>query len=684
MPRWKQIPFVRILPAFLTGILLQWYLPVSLFIIARALFVALLLLLLYGLLRPGRQFQFRWLPVLAIHTLLLVIGSWVMALQQGRNGSPDIHLPESTYIIRLERDWKQGPKSYKNQVLLMQQDRSIRAWLYTPKDSAFLQLPRKSWIMARVSPRPISPPANPGSFNYKTYSLHQGITHQVYLKTGQYRLLQKGNPTGLASLLDYCRQRVIEIMRQAIPGKQEAGLAEALLIGYKDDLDKDMETIYAQTGVVHIIAISGMHLGLIYGLLLLLFKPLKNHPQARWVRALMIIAALWVFSLLAGASPSVLRSAVMFTAILLGEAIHRKGNAINSLAFSAFALLSYQPYWLGDIGFQLSFAAVLSILVFYPLVYRLFYFRQKWLDAFWKLNAVTLAAQVLTFPLCVYHFHQFPTWFLAANLVAVPLSNIILLGEIGLCALAWWDWATEVTGSILYYFIRWMTQWVSFVNQWPFSIWEPLSISRCQTIILYIIITIPFLPFNKKRKITLLLFCLLFFITERTYELHQAASRNRLIIYSIPGKRAMDIQTGRAFQFMGDTGILTNKSMYSFHIRPCRVQNRIAIEKKAVTEEISRIEWKGKTIGFLSGKLSADQLPRELDLLVISHDPVVVPNEVLNKIAVKMIVIDASNSYKTLRLWEMLALEKQIRLHDLREGCFIYNLPPRHKDARER
>ncbi|MDX1954062.1 MAG: ComEC/Rec2 family competence protein [Chitinophagaceae bacterium] len=670
MPRWKQIPFVRVLPAFLTGILQQWYLPVSLSLIARGLFAALLPLVLFAFLRPGLQFQFRWLPVLAIHSLLMITGSWVMALQQRQNGTPDIHVPESVYTILLERDWKQGPKSFKNQVRLWQKDRPIRAWLYTPKDSAFLQLPRGSWIQARVSPRPISPPVNPGSFDYKSYSLHQGITHQVYLKSDQYRLLQKGKTVGLARWLEYCRQRVLEIMRQAIPGKQEAGLAEALFIGYKDDLDKDMEAIYAQTGVVHIIAISGMHLGLIYGLLLLLFKPLKNHTQARWVRALLIIAALWLFSLLAGGSPSVLRSAVMFTAILFGEAIHRKGNAINSLAFAAFALLCYKPYWLGDIGFQLSFAAVLSILVFYPLVYRLFYFRQKWMDAFWKLNAVTLSAQVLTFPLCVYHFHQFPTWFLAANLVAVPLSNIILLGEIGLCALASWDWATQFTGFILYHLIRWMTMWVSFVNQWPFSIWEPLFISWSQTILLYLLIVIPFLPFNRIRKISCFLFCLMLFMGESTYRLYQSAARNQLIIYSIHGKRAMDIQTGRTFQFLGDTGVLSNKSIYSFHIRPCRIQNRIANEKKAVTDEISSIKWKGKTIGFLSNKSSIDQLPTRLDLLVISHDPTIDPDEVLGKIQVKMIVLDASNSYKTVRRWK----ENGVSVWDVREGSYVYYL----------
>ncbi|MBL7750987.1 MAG: hypothetical protein JNN29_06375, partial [Chitinophagaceae bacterium] len=130
------------------------------------------------------------------------------------------------------------------------------------------------------------------------------------------------------------------------------------------------------------------------------------------------------------------------------------------------------------------------------------------------------------------------------------------------------------------------------------------------------------------------------------------------------------IQTGRTVQFLGDTGVITNRSTFSFHIRPCRIQNRIANEKKAVTDEISSIKWKGKTIGFLSNKSSIDQLPAKLDLLIISHDPIIDPGEVLEKLQVKMVVIDASNTYKTVRRWK----KSSVSVWDVREGSYVYYL----------
>jgi competence protein ComEC len=209
-----------------------------------------------------------------------------------------------------------------------------------------------------------------------------------------------------------------------------------LLIGYKDDLDKTLVQSYSNTGVVHVIAISGLHLGLIYWLLLKLFWPLQKRRDLKWLRPILIIAGLWLFSLLAGMQPSVIRSAVMFTCIVLGETWTRKSSIYNTLAFSAFLLLFINPYWLWDVGFQLSYIAVLSIVIFMQPIYNWFYIKNKALDFIWKLNAVTLAAQILTVPVSIYHFHQFPLSFMFTNFVAVPLSSLILLGEIVLCVVS--------------------------------------------------------------------------------------------------------------------------------------------------------------------------------------------------------------------------------------------------------
>ena len=181
---------------------------------------------------------------------------------------------------------------------------------------------------------------NPGSFDYKRYSLFQGITHQVYLTANDFQLLPQQSKNIFDELIFNCREWVLNVLRKFICGTKEQGLAEALLIGYKDDLDKNLVQAYTNTGVVHVIAISGLHLGLIYWLLLLLTKPFRKHKKLVWLRLLIIVASLWLFSLLAGGQPSVLRSAVMFTCIAAGEVISQKNIHLQYTGlFSIFIAL---------------------------------------------------------------------------------------------------------------------------------------------------------------------------------------------------------------------------------------------------------------------------------------------------------------------------------------------------------
>src|SRR5678815_5428568 len=240
---------------------------------------------------------------------------------------------------------------------------------------------------------------------------------------------------------------------------------------------------YSNTGVVHVIAISGLHLGLIYWLLAWLFKPLQKR-KFRWLRPIFILTGLWLFSLLAGAQPSVLRSAVMFTCFVLGDALDKRSSIFNSLALSALLLLCINPFWLWDVGFQLSYAAVLSIVIFMQPIYHWFYIKNKLLDLIWKLNAVTIAAQILTVPIGIYHFHQFPLNFLFTNFLAVPLSSLIILDEILLCIISFIPPVTALIGKSVSWLIWMMNTYIERIEMLPFSLWDGLQISIPQSILL--------------------------------------------------------------------------------------------------------------------------------------------------------------------------------------------------------
>jgi competence protein ComEC len=243
--------------------------------------------------------------------------------------------------------------------------------------------------------------------------------------------------------------------------------------------------------------------------------PFSDKKYGRWSTPLLILSGLWIFTFLAGASPSVLRSAVMFTCIVAGETMNRKSSLLNSLSASAFLLLCIQPYWLWDAGFILSYLALLSIALFNQPLYELTVLKNKMLDGIWKLNAVTLAAQVLTMPVIIYYYGQFPALFMLTNSIAIPLSSIILLGEILLCALSFWAPLAALTGNILESLIRLMNATIVYIDRMHFSTIKNIDISFAQMLFLYSFITFVscWLILHKKQGLPASLLAAICFLT---------------------------------------------------------------------------------------------------------------------------------------------------------------------------
>ena len=456
---WKKAPFLRLLLPLIAGIIIQWYIQASLATWLVILILPFVIFVILFYLPAFSIFRLSFLNGICIILVFFSLGgllTWQHDIRNAPNWFGNIFTGDNLVVVTLQEPVIEKTKSFKAlaSVNAVQKNNSFitvtgNIILYFEKDPG-IQIPGYGSRLILLKPlQPIKNSGNPGGFDYKQYCLFQDITHQVFLKKEEFFVIAGKRESVLKKFLFSIREKVLNILRVNIQGEKEQGLAEALLIGYKDDLDKNLVQSYSNTGVVHIIAISGLHLGLIYGLLIQLMKPFRKRKSFKWVSPIIIILSLWLFSLLAGAQPSVLRSAVMFTCIVSGEILGRKTSIFNTLALSAFFLLCYNPYWLWDVGFQLSYIAVLSIVIFMRPVYNLLYIKNKILDLIWKLNAVTLSAQILTTPLSLYHFHRFPNLFLFTNFIAVPLSSLILLGEILLCALSFIPQLAIFIGKIL-------------------------------------------------------------------------------------------------------------------------------------------------------------------------------------------------------------------------------------------
>ncbi len=390
----------------------------------------------------------------------------------------------STLIVRLMEEPVRKTKSWKAEAQVLHIDGRActgKILLYFREEP---KLPYAARLVLHTAVRVIQGSGNPGAFDYARYCSYRNLYHQAFLSPLNWRRLpgNDGHTAGhwLAAARDYC----LRTLKAYIPHREEYGVAQALLIGYRQELDPDIVQSYTNTGVVHIIAISGLHLGLIYITLLQLLRWLPEHRIAKAGKALLLIAVLWAFSLLTGASASVLRSAVMFTTIATGQfLISRHSDVFNTLAGAAFLLLCYQPYFLLDAGFQLSFLAVAGIVLCYKPLYDAWMIPNKWLDKIWQMVAVSLAAQVFTWPVCLFYFRQFPNYFLAANLVAVPLSTLLLYGEILLVAI---PWLGGVLGPLLQWGIAGMNWMIRRIDAAPGAVTANIYMDFAQMLCLYV------------------------------------------------------------------------------------------------------------------------------------------------------------------------------------------------------
>jgi competence protein ComEC len=553
--------------------------------------------------------------------------------------------------------------------------------LYLEKTENAAALNYGSTIVFRKALQPIRNAGNPGSFDYAAFAARQGVFYQAFLKQNEYRKTTFVQANPILQQLFSIRQWVLQRLAQYIKSPDAVGVAQALLIGYRGDLDKALVEQYANTGVVHIIAISGMHLGMIYALLLVLLKPLGQSSRMQVLRLIVVLAVIWIFSFLTGAAPSITRAAIMFTLLSVGQFLVKNSSIYNTLSAAAILLLLINPYNLWDVGFQLSFAAVLSIAIFYQPILHWWTPKNNLLSKLWQLMAVTIAAQLLTLPFGVYHFHQFPMYFLLANLVAVPLSGLALYALLLLLTFCWWPAAANVIGWLTTQMILALNFFIQWVNELPFTTLSHIQISLLQaTLLLLFIFMLAWWGLRRSAQAMVVgLTSLTLFITFQTFRVYRDSKQHLLVVYNIPQHTGIDYLQGRQSTFIGDTAIAQPGFLQNFHVLPSRILLQSQPVRQVLLNSQSNLEL---TIGSKQWLLLRSQInyqkskPVQPDVLLVSGNPPGNPAKILSVIRPGLIVIDGSNSRGRIARWKSAADSLHLRLHSVPDqGAYVVHLP---------
>ena len=449
----------------------------------------------------SERYSWRWCFGVSL-SLFCLAGGWLSVnLQLKTAAETEFPKEEAVYRLRVNDFPEVRERTFLCRVWLKERHDSLgihpvnkQAILYFQRDSlsSRFQMGEELWVRSRISP-PVSA-RNFDEFDYARYLIRKGISGTGFVASGHWQFSEcrkekEGIATVLYRLAASYRTQIENLYRRLGIEGDELAVLSALTLGDKTDLSESVRESYSVAGVSHVLALSGLHVGLLYALAFFLLRPLLLGGQSgRVLRSLLLILLLWLFAFFTGLSPSVVRSAAMFSIWALADLCGRQSFSLNTLALTAWLMLLVRPVWLFDVGFQLSFAAVLSILLFQPFLYRLCPVRHRAGTYLWGLVSVSVAAQLGTAPLVLFYFSRFSTHFLLTNLLVVPLVTLILYAAVVLLLLTPMSGLQAVAAVGLEKMLRMLNLLVRWVEQLPYAsvdgIWlYPLEVAGCYLVL---------------------------------------------------------------------------------------------------------------------------------------------------------------------------------------------------------
>ncbi len=614
----------------------------------------------------GFQIKNRNLLSVGIYLLFFLIGFYISeahrVIDEKVIGLSDLENMES-YEVQIERMPEQKPKSYKTYAEIVQVKRN-GAWekmgghiliyfnLGEQKKPEYGDI-----FVINGHPREIEKPKNPFEFDYADYQKKRGIIAHHFLRDEDYQLIGHNKRNLLINQAIILNQFASNTYQKIISDKKQLGVANAMIIGLKDELDNDVKDAYSGAGAIHILAVSGLHVGIILLILQFLFKPIQKLPGGKWLSSLLIILLLWAYALFTGLSPSVSRATLMFSLIEFGLMLRRDKNNINVVAFSAMVLLIINPDWIFEVGFQLSYLAVLGIIYLYPYLNELFVFNYRIFRWLWQITAVSISAQLFTFPLSIYYFHQFPNYFWLTNPIVSLLSVAILGLGIATLAVSWIAPLLKIIGFLFKVSLA-ITNWVIFgINSLPNSRMQGLSIEITEMLALYFLIWFVIQFFIKKETRFLIAATpiILILFTWKMYQNLRQSKQEEITIHFIPRSSGISFINGKQATFLADSAEIADPRIFNFHLK--NYYDHYGIDKvnylEKTSERLEIIESRKEKILWINA-WPKGKIVDHFEKVLISQNAV---RDIKKTFTDKpdLLILDDSNSRKTVESLKMQA-----------------------------
>ena len=669
---------IKLTLCLILGILLAYYLEmvVEHVLGLSCLFVTLIFISHKAL---SRQFYKKIWFGLLIYITFITLGAFTFTLHEQRNFKnhyTKITLTNSEDIVpitfRIKELLKPSKYQYKFVIDIThvdQQEVSGISLLNIEKDTLGHAFIVDQIYVVRSTFNHIQPPLNPYQFDYKNYLKKKYIYHQINTTRDNLFMVSSKKHT-VSGFSARFREHINKSLASHNFHVDQLAIINALFLGQRQDISTEMYDNYTRAGAVHILAISGLHVGIVLMLLNLILKPLETIRKGRLIKTILLVIFLWTFAIIAGMSASVVRAVFMFTIIAIAINLSRPTNIFNTISVSIFWLLLLKPNFLFDVGFQLSYMAVISIVSFQPTIAKLLSLKWRVLDYYWKLFTVTVAVQIGILPLSLFYFHQFPGLFLISNLVIIPFLGILLgLGFIAI-VLAAFNILPALLASLFGGIINLLNNFITWIGTKESFILTNITFNLDDVLLYYFMVVIAiYIYLNRNHKAIFLslfsiLACQLFLFSQKYYD------DNTLVIFHKTRHSIVGIVRQNSLIILTqdkDSTVLLDRSIVNYQIKKGH--------KHMFLDTIPSVFQFNNTRFLVIDSLGVYNVKSfKPEIVLLTNSPKINLNRLIDSLQPKLIISDGSNYRSYQDRWELTCMNKKIPFHQTsKKGAFIYS-----------
>jgi len=699
----KTTPFIRFFLPFVIGILIQinFHINFEYLYVIISLFLFIILTFLFRK-KIVENYKTRWIFGIILNLFLFFSGSYLVEFHKFK--TPEVLLNENIiFTAQVIETVDEKEKSFKTIVKLISSLDSTdnkelkgNVLIYFQKDEIASALKYGDIIICQSKINEITNQRNPHEFDFKQYLEDRNIGIQTYLQSGKWKIIGNSKPNIIKYYAIESRTKLLNIYKKYNIKDKEFAVLAALTLGYTNDLDFETKQAFSTTGAMHILSVSGLHVAVVFMILNYLLFFMDKNKRLKILKFIIIILSLWAFAYISGFAASVKRSAIMLSLVLVGDIFNKEKNIYNTISFSAFVLLLFNPFVIRDVGFQLSYLAVVSIIYFQPKISKLIYVKNFFGKQLWDLLSVSLAAQLGTLPISFYYFHQFPNYFFITNILAVPLSTLILYLAVGLLIISFINPVAKIVAFALNYSTKFFNFIIDFIDKMPYSVTKNIYVDFMQMLILYLLmVTINLFLINKQKKYMFasIAFIIIFFITFSTQNL-QTLKNNSLIVYNVKNCSAINIINSKSNYLLTDTLLQNNEKILNYALNNNWIANKITdyeiynidsiikyqtlkSKNSFVTQNNEFFNFCDKKILIMRDKVMAENISDkiiDLDYIILSHNIYISIDDLIKNFTFKQIIFDSSNKLIRIERWTEECQKLGINYYSVPDsGAFVLN-----------